>query len=61
MFGMDLVSYGQGHGFLAVGLTGTRLLRLSRARLEASSAGQIKVWSRKVLTAGTLEGVIGRE
>ena len=31
------------------------------ARLETASAGQIQVWSRKVLTAGTLEGVIGRQ
>ena len=38
MFGMDLQRYGQGHGFLAVGLTGTRLLRLNRSRFEQVAA-----------------------
>lgn len=38
MFGMDLERYGQGHGFLAVGLTGTRLWRLSRSRFEQVAA-----------------------
>jgi NHLM bacteriocin system ABC transporter ATP-binding protein len=38
MFGMDLERYGQGHGFLAVGLTGTRLWRLSRARFGQVAA-----------------------
>lgn len=38
MLGMDLERYGQGHGFLAVGLTGTRLWRLSRARFAQVAA-----------------------
>ncbi|MDR3406300.1 MAG: NHLP bacteriocin export ABC transporter permease/ATPase subunit [Chthoniobacter sp.] len=38
MFGMDLERYGQGHGFLAVGLTGTRLWHLPRSRFEQVAA-----------------------
>ncbi len=35
--GMDLQSYGQGHGFLAVGLSGTELYRLTTERLREFS------------------------
>ena len=35
LFGMDLERYGEGQGFLAVGMVGTRLLKLSQARLHA--------------------------
>ena len=35
LFGMDLDKYGQGQGFLAVGMAGTRLLKISLARLRA--------------------------
>ncbi len=35
LFGMDLDRYGEGQGFLAVGMVGTRLLKLSQARLRA--------------------------
>jgi ATP-binding cassette subfamily C protein len=34
LFGMDLDRYGEGQGFLAVGMVGTRLLTLSQARLR---------------------------
>jgi NHLM bacteriocin system ABC transporter ATP-binding protein len=34
LFGMDLDRYGEGQGFLAVGMVGTRLLKLSLARLR---------------------------
>lgn len=44
--GMDLESYGQGHGFLAVGLTGTELYRLTTVRLREIAADP--EWSQVV-------------
>jgi NHLM bacteriocin system ABC transporter ATP-binding protein len=35
LFGMDLIRYGEGQGLLAVGMVGTRLLKLSLSRLRA--------------------------
>lgn len=37
LFGMDLESFGVGHGFLVVGKLGTRLWRLPRPQVEAAS------------------------
>lgn len=56
LFGMDLDGYGEGLGLLAVGVVGTRLLRMSVGRLrESSPEGLSPAMDRWIL--GLSEGV----